>query len=100
MEDLNDAFFKALNHLTVAELKVSETLLETENSTKAKIALKYAMYHLKNALEFSMGGKKEYEAHIYDEIDSLLELRHVDNDYMLKRLEEMIAEIDAITDES
>ncbi len=99
MEELNRVFFKALNVLTKAELKVSETLLQSDKSTNAKIALKYAMYHLKNALEFSKGTKKEYEAHIYDEIDSLLEVRHLDDNYMLQRLEEMIAEIDAIMDE-
>ena len=52
-----------------------------------------------NNCEFSRGSKKEYEAHIYDEIDSLLELRHVDDEYMLRRLEEMIAEIDAVMEE-
>ncbi len=96
MEDLNAAFSKALNALTIAELRVTEFLLESDNSDKAIIALKYGMYHIKNALRFSEGRKKEYEAHIYDEIDSLLESRDLDHDEMIARLEIMIAELDSL----
>ena len=99
MEDLNQAFSKALNALTIAELRVTEFLLENDQSSEAIIALKYGMYHLKNALRFTEGHKKEYEAHIYDEIDSLLESRDLDHDAMIERLEFMIAELDSLVND-
>lgn len=99
MSDLNYAFSKALNALTIAELRVSEFLLESNNSSQAIVALKYGMYHLKNALRFTEGHKKEYEAHIYDEIDSILESRDMDQDEMINRLEFMIAELDSLVED-
>jgi cell division protein ZapA (FtsZ GTPase activity inhibitor) len=95
-DDLNKAFTRALNVLTIAELRVSELLIDNEQSDKARIALKYGMYHLKNALKYTAGHKKDYEAHIYEEIDSLLDSRHVDHDQMIARLEFMISELDSL----
>ncbi len=99
IEDLNKAFFKALNILTIAELRVSESYVEKDMTTEAQVALKYGMFHLKNALEFSRGNKKEFDGHLYDEIDELMNEDHVDHDELLARLEEMIAEIDAMVKE-
>ncbi len=98
LEDMNYAFSKALNALTIAELRVSEFLLESDHSDKAMVALKYGMYHLKNTLRFTEGHKQEYEAHIYDEIDSLLESPHLDHDEMIMRLETMIGELDSLVE--
>ncbi len=98
-EDLDAAFSKALNALTIAELKVSEILISEHHSRDALIALKYGMYHVKNALKYSDGSKKEYEMHIYEEMDSLLENRSLSEAEMVERLERMIAELDTLVED-
>ena len=98
-EDMDDAFSKALNALTLAELKISEVLIQQDHPRDALIALKYGMYHVKNALKYSEGSKKEYEIHIYEELDSLLENRHLSEQELISRLERMIAELDTLVED-
>ena len=98
-KDLNVAFSKALNALTLAELKVSEALLlEKDDPHDAIVALKYGMYHIKNALRYSAGEKKEYEVHIYEEMDSLLENKSLTKKEFVDRLELMISELDSLVE--
>ncbi len=99
MTDMDDAFSRALDALTFAELKVSEVLLESDHDEQAIIALKYGMMHLKNALRFSSGHKKDYEIHIYDEIDSLLASKTLTHDEIKDRLEHLISELDELIKE-
>ncbi|MFY0606638.1 MAG: hypothetical protein JXR10_07980 [Cyclobacteriaceae bacterium] len=94
IDDLNSAFDRTLNALTYAELKVTEHFLETHQSTKAMLALKYGMVHIKNSLMYSTGKKKEYEINIYDEMDSLLESGQLDNKEIIQKLELMIEDLD------
>ncbi len=96
INDMDDAFSKALDALTYAELKVSEILLETDHDDQAIVALKYGMMHIKNALTFSRGHKKDYEIHIYDEIDSLLHSKSLSHEEMKKHLDAMIEELDQL----
>ena len=98
-EDMDEAFSKALNALTLAELKISEVLIQQDHPRDALIALKYGMYHVKNALKYSEGSKKEYEIHIYEELDSLLENRHLSEEELISRLERMIAELDTLVED-
>ena len=98
-QDLNIAFSKALNALTLAELKISEVLIKSDHPRDAIVALKYGMYHVKNALKYSEGSKKEYEIHIYEEIDSLLDNRSLSQQEMIDRLEIMIAELDTLVED-
>ncbi len=100
IEDMNDAFAKALNALTIAELRITETLLKEEHTVDARIALKYGMYHLKNAIKYTEGKKKIYEGHIYDEIDSLLHSGSMDKEEMINKIEFMIAELDQLIEDS
>lgn len=95
-DDINHAFSRAMNALTIAELRLTETLIAEHHTTDAKVALKYGMYHIKNAIRFTQGHKQEYEAHIYDEIDSLLESNSTDEGELINRLEFMIAELDSL----
>lgn len=97
-EDLNKAFMDALNALTIAELKISEVLLQHDHPKDAIVALKYGMYHVKHALKYSSGEKKEYEIHIYQELDSLLEDDSLTEEEMIERLEEMIGELDMLVE--
>ncbi len=98
-EDLDEAFSKALNALTLAELKVSEVLIKQDHPRDALIAMKYGMYHIKNALKYSEGSKKEYEIHIYEEMDSLLDNRSLTEEEMIARLERMISELDTLVED-
>ncbi len=91
---LNEASVKALNALTYAELKVSEHYVESHELNKARIALGYGMLHIKNALLFAEGRKKEYEVQLYAEIDSIVENNHLSDDELIEKLEHMIAELD------
>lgn len=97
-EDLNEAFSDALNALTIAELKVSEILLKQNHPKDALVALKYGMYHVKHALKYSQGEKKEYEIHIYQEIDELLEDNSLSEEEMIEKLEAMIHELDILVE--
>lgn len=98
-EDMNRSFSKALNALTLAELRISEFFLDSHHSRQATIALKYGMFHLTNALKYTQGLKKEYEIHIYKEIDSLL--AHDELSYQEKRdkIEFMIQELNELVEE-
>jgi len=100
IEDMNDAFAKALNALTIAELRITETLLKEEHTVDARVALKYGMYHLKNAIKYTEGKKKIYEVHIYDEIDSLLNSGSMDKEEMINKIEFMINELDQLFEDS
>lgn len=95
-DDIDHAFSRALNALTIAELRLTETLIAEHHTTDAKVALKYGMYHIKNAIRFTNGHKQQYEAHIYDEIDSLLESESSSDKELINRLEFMIAELDSL----
>jgi hypothetical protein len=95
LEDLNISYSEALNALTEIELKVTKALIETDHGTEAMVALRYGMMHLKNTLKYTQGAKKDYEIHIYEEIDSLLE-SDVPHDEMLAKLNFIIAELDSL----
>lgn len=91
---LNEASVKALNALTYAELKVSEHYAESHELNKARVALGYGMLHIKNALLFAEGYKKEYEVKLYAEIDSIVENKHLSDEELIEKLEHMITELD------
>ena len=97
-KDLNRAFSNALSALTLAELRVSEVLIKEHHSMDAIVAMKYGMLHIKNALKYAEGEKRDYEIHIYEELDSLLETRTLTEDQVIEKLEEMIAELDQLVD--
>jgi len=96
LDDLNTSYSEALNALTEAELKVTRALIESNHDGEAIVALKYGMMHLKNTLKYTSGAKKQYEIHIYEEIDSLLENKSMPHDKMVKKLDEIMLELDSL----
>lgn len=94
VKKLNEASVKALNALTYAELKISEHFVESHELGKAKLALKYGMLHVKHALVFAEGAKKEYEISIYTEMDSLIESDELSDKEIIQKLERMIEDLD------
>ncbi|MEL6559028.1 MAG: hypothetical protein AAFQ94_12645 [Bacteroidota bacterium] len=98
--DLNAAYAKALDALTYAEIKISEHLLEENSSKDAIIALKYGMVHLRNALKYSDSEElKNFEMHIYEELDSLIANKSLSHDEMKKKLDHLLEELDYIVEE-
>ncbi len=91
--DMHHAFAKALNALTYAELKVTEHFVETDQYHEAKVAMKYGMIHIQNALKFVGSEDKEYEMHIYNEMDSLMKDESKDKKAILQELERMESEL-------
>lgn len=99
--DMNSAYVKALNALTYAEIKVSEHLLEENSGKDAIIALKYGMIHLRNAVKYSDSEETaNFEIHIYEELDSLIEHNTLDHDQMQAKLDELLMELDHVVEES
>jgi len=93
--DMSVAYAKALDALTYAEIRISEHLLDIHASKEAVIALKYGMVHLRNAIKFSDSETlKQFEMHIYEELDSLIENNTLTHDEMKKKLDHMLVELD------
>lgn len=91
--DMHLAFAKALNALTYAELKVTEHLIESDQYNEAKATMKYGKIHIEHALNFINSKDKEYELHLYQEIDSLLRDKSKNKETILKELGQMEAEL-------
>ncbi|WP_421870263.1 hypothetical protein [Marinoscillum sp.] len=96
IKKLNEASVKALNALTYAELKVTEHFVESHHLDKARVALNYGIMHIKNALMFSEGSKKDYEVQLYTELDSLIEHGHYTDKQLIQQLETMIDNLDDV----
>lgn len=96
VKDMNKAFLNALNALTYAEIKVTEQYIASHDLDKAKVALKYGMLHLKNALKFSQGKIREYEIQMYAELDSIIENQHLSDDEIIARLEHLLSRLDTL----
>lgn len=90
----NEAAIKALNALTYLELKATEKYVEQDDIESSKIALRYAMRHVKNALSFSRGQKKDYEVVIYSQMDSIVASNEFTNKEIILKLEAMIEDLD------
>ena len=97
-ENMNHAFAKALNALTFAELKVTEHFVESGQYDEARVAMKYGMIHIQNALKFVGDEDKDYELHIYSEIDSLVRSKTKDKKAILKELEQMESELNSLVE--
>lgn len=98
-EEMNQAFAKALNALTFAELKITEHFIETDQFHEARVAMRYGMIHIQNALRFVSSEDVDYELHIYSEIDSLVRDKNMDKKAILKELEKMESELNHLVED-
>ena len=96
--DMNDAFMRALNALSFAEIRVSEHFIESDDLESARIALKYGKVHIKNALNYSNGNARDYELHIYEEIDAVMDDDSLTKQEIITKLEHMLAELDTLVE--
>jgi len=93
-DETNFVFAKALNSVTNAHLRLSEKFSEEGQHEKAIKELKLAINHLQNAMLFSTGKYKDLEYHVFNEIDSLIQLEEDDPEKFLVMVKEVILEID------
>ncbi len=100
IEDINTSYSEALNALTEAEIKVTRALLKSEHRDDAMVALKYGMMHLKNTLKYTEGEKKATEVRIYDEIDDILDNKHLTDAQIEERLDRIILELDSLVQDN
>lgn len=99
--DIYDAFDFTLNALAKAELKISESAFKTDQSELARLALKQAQLHIKNAFLLDYTRKssdKNYtvEVKVFKELDSLIENESLSVQELDTRLTEISSELDAI----
>jgi len=101
-KDLYDAFDYTLSTLARAELEVSEMYAETNQRDLAKLAMKHAQLHLKNALLFEdsmwYGDSLhlEVEKKVYAELDSLIDNEAISPTDLTLRIDDIIKEMNQL----
>ncbi len=101
-EELLTAFEYALGNLAHAELEVAEKYSKSNQIHEAKLALKYAQLHIKNALVFHNPNVKEdsaqlaSETRLVDRMDSLFGQENQSQEEYSSTLDLLIEEVDKI----
>ena len=92
------AFEYALGNLAHAELEVAEKYSKSNQTSKAKTALKYAQVHVKNALllHHSEDSTRQSGLHLLHEMDSLFGLESLSDPENTASLDQLIKEVDAL----
>lgn len=93
-EDLKASCILALNALTYAQIKLAEEYVLSNEVQKARRSLINGMLHVKNALVFSEGSKKENEINIYIEMNSIVQDDQLTDKTIIAKLEEMLHELE------
>jgi hypothetical protein len=96
IKDLNISYSEALNALTLAELKVSEALIDHGDDHDALVALQYGIVHLKNALKYTEGEKLEREIQIIQEIEDLIANKDMTREQKIEEMQRIEAELDSL----
>ena len=101
-EDVYEAFDFTLNALAKAEVKLSESALKSNQNELAKLSLKQAQIHVKNAflLDYSNRSNRtkhfDLEVEVFNEIDSLIKSDSISVREMDKRLSKISNELDIL----
>ncbi len=101
-KDIYEAFDFTLNALAKAELKISESAFRTNQSELARLALKQAQLHVKNAFlldytrKSSTGNHYAIEVNVFRELDSLIENESISIEELDIRLTKISSELDAL----
>lgn len=96
------SFEYALNTLALTELKVSEMYAETNQRDFARMAIKHAKLHMRNAMLFENSlwfdevNHLEIEKHVFYELDSLVENNSISPVELTKKINSIIAEMDQL----
>lgn len=95
-EDMNAAFARTLETVSLAELRISERYAESTNTDIALVALKYARVHLKNAMAYADLPERTYDLKVYMEIDSMINAPEMSPTEISAKLDHMIQEMNEI----
>jgi len=94
VDELNTASILTLNALTYYQIKSAEDFIRNNEFGKAKVALEYGKSHVKNALIFADGDKKNHEIRIYTEMDAIIGDESLNKSQRIKKLEEILDELE------
>lgn len=94
MSNINSASIVALNALTYYQIKTAEYYIQNDMLHEAKVALEFGMLHVRNALKFAEGTKKDHEVHIFYEMRAIIEDKNMPQDEMYSKLEFMLHELE------
>lgn len=101
-KDIYQAFNYTINALAKAELNISESAIKSNQPALAKLALKQAQIHVKNAflldysLEFDDGKHFDMELNVFKELDSLIENESISIRDLDHQLTKISAELDVL----
>lgn len=98
-ENMYSAFSRALQTISIAELRVSEKYAESNKMDISMVALKYAKLHLKNAINFSNLPNRKHGLEIYIEMDSLIRSPTSSPSDLAGKIDHLIKELDVMIKE-
>lgn len=93
---ISHAFLNALNSLTVAQLRESESYIEEKNYAASKVAMDYAMQHLECALKFSNSRERVKELELQESIHKIALQKSISDANTIAQIDKIINEMDAI----
>lgn len=91
---INNASIQALNALTYYQIKSAEYYVLNDMSRQAVKALEFGMQHIRNALKFAKGTKKDHEIQVFSEMKSITESNNMDKQEVIEKLEFMLDELE------
>ena len=95
-ERTSHAFLNALNSLTVAQLRESESYIEEKNYAASRVAMDYAMKHLECALQFSNSSEQVKELELQNSIHRIALQNSLSDANMIAQIDKIIDEMDEI----
>lgn len=98
-EHMNHVFTRALNSLTLVQLRVSKAYKQKGMLEEAGHALDYALSHLENVVQYSTGEERAIELRLISSIHDVMALGGVKNDQVVARLDPMIAELSTFVEQ-
>lgn len=94
-DQINQASVDMLLALTYSQVKAAKAFIEEQKQKKCRQALRYAMYHIKNALILSEGTKKDYEVQIYAEMNEVVKNYRLTADDITDLIGRILADLEA-----
>lgn len=92
--ELNKACVVALNALSYYQIKSAEDFIRHDMRPEAVKALRHGMAHVKNALIFAEGNKKDNEVHIYNEMNDIIRDDDLLKGTIMDKLDAMLYELE------
>ena len=92
--ELNENSVIALNALMYFEIASAKQFIEEEKRPQAMKALAFAIEHLRNALDFAKGNKKEYEVQIFSDINDITSNYYAEKSELISKLDGILEELE------